>query len=291
MSHSGERRSSSGSGRWNGMALAREAAADLEEATSEPVTSELPAAATEGTEDEKLFEELLRLKLTSAPDATAATLLAPSQRVKMFQPRTKLEQFEDILIESQLLDFPSEYPGTEALTVADDLGALGASGLLDFDATDAIFNEKVEEQQPNSEGSDCSCTACVNRSQLEAEKRKEVERLRQAWKEVRDEVRRAYHSMVTDSSGEKPDLSDIKPKVQELCNKDPHQLYHRLESSVVKEVVVGIKLKLIELLQKQAKNPSLAQDFIQSKFHPPPPPNVFNAIFFLRSSLLRIILN
>lgn len=38
----------------------------------------------------------------------------------------------------------------------------------------------------------------------------------------------------------------------------------RLEA-VVTEFVLEIKLKLIELLQKQAKNPSLAENFIQGK--------------------------
>lgn len=31
-------------------------------------------------------------------------MLPPKQRIKLYQPRSKLEQFEDILIESQLLE-------------------------------------------------------------------------------------------------------------------------------------------------------------------------------------------
>ena len=31
-------------------------------------------------------------------------------------------------------------------------------------------------------GSECSCAACHNRAQMEAEKRAEVERLRQVWR-------------------------------------------------------------------------------------------------------------
>ena len=53
--------------------------------------------------DEKLLEELFRLKLTSSAAVSSASL-PPKQRIKLYQPRTKLEQFEDILIESQLLE-------------------------------------------------------------------------------------------------------------------------------------------------------------------------------------------
>ena len=77
--------------------------------------------------DERLLEELLRLKLTSLPataagnnpvpgsnpgdlssnsavTASAASLLPLSKNRGLFQPRSKLEQFEDIIFESQLLE-------------------------------------------------------------------------------------------------------------------------------------------------------------------------------------------
>merc|ERR1719295_1758445 len=103
---------------------------------------------------------------------------------------------------------------------------------------------------------------------MEAEKRAEVERLRTAWVEVREQIWKVYHQALGGESGDKTavqsDMADtVRPKVQELCNKDPHQLFQRLETGV-RDIVVDIKLRLIELLQKQAKNPSLAQDFIQS---------------------------
>ena len=87
--------------------------------------------------------------------------------------------------------------------------------------------------------------------------------------EVREQIWKVYHQALGGDSGDKTavqsDMADtVRPKVQELCNKDPHQLFQRLETGV-RDIVVDIKLRLIELLQKQAKNPSLAQDFIQSK--------------------------
>ena len=115
-------------------------------------------------------------------------------------------------------------------------------------------------------GSECSCAACHNRAQMEAEKRAEVERLRQSWVEVREQICKVYQNALKSGAGDcsQEMLSIVKPRVLELCLKDPHQLFQRLETGV-RDIVVDIKLKLIELLQKQAKNPSLAQDFIQSK--------------------------
>ena len=176
--------------------------------------------------------------------------------------------------------------------------------MLDFDATDAIFSEPdqchetalttepaataggaaagAEREEPagaksSSSGSECSCAACHNRTQMEAEKRAEVERLRQCWVEVRDQIWRVYHNVLSNqgsgadaaardkaSGGDVDMVTTVKPKVHELCCKDPHQLFQRLETGI-RDIVVGIKLKLIELLQKQAKNPSLAQEFIQSE--------------------------
>ena len=55
----------------------------------------------------------------------------------------------------------------------------------------------------------------------------------------------------------------MQDAVHKLVWRDPHQLYQRLEAQL-KDIVVDMKQKLVELLSKQAKNPSLAQDFIQT---------------------------
>ena len=125
------------------------------------------------TEDERLLEELLRLKLTSSavvPEAVtgASSLLPPKQRIKLFQPRTKMEQFEDILIESQLFESSPELATSAVETLAlaglpnaldgggpaaTSFGAAAAvsAGLLDFDATDAIFcdSDQCIDDNPN----------------------------------------------------------------------------------------------------------------------------------------------
>ena len=114
----------------------------------------------------------------------------------------------------------------------------------------------------------CDCSSCHDRTAIEADRAKEVERLRAAWIEVREQVWKVYHLVINKSwndasNKERPDLFKIKKNVHDLCARDPHQLYQRLEAGV-REFVLEMKLRLIELLQRQAKNPSLAQDFIQS---------------------------
>ena len=67
--------------------------------------------------DERILEELLRLKLTSLPASAAsaassvgadmnsvAASLPMTKSRGIFQPRSKLEQFEDIIFGSQLLE-------------------------------------------------------------------------------------------------------------------------------------------------------------------------------------------
>ena len=60
------------------------------------------------------------------------------------------------------------------------------------------------------------------------------------------------------------DLNELKEKVRQLLWRDPHQLFQRLEA-IVKDVVLEQKVALIKLLKHEAKSPTLAQNFIQSK--------------------------
>ena len=46
--------------------------------------------------------------------------------------------------------------------------------------------------------------------------------------------------------------------VHKLVWRDPHQLYQRLESQL-RDFVMELRMRLVDLLQKQAKNPNLAQ--------------------------------
>lgn len=130
---------------------------------------------------------------------------------------------------------------------------------FDFDASDAIFNEEPETEG-NEEEDNCDCSTCKERMRH----KEELQRLKETWADVRSCVSLVYQSMMSDSDAEKPDVSCLKEKVRQLLWRDPHQLFQRLET-IVKDCVLEQKVRLIKLLKSQAKNPSLAQDFIQSE--------------------------
>ena len=135
----------------------------------------------EDSQQERLLEELLRLRLSSLEPSnsttSASTDLPPNQRIQLYQPRTKLEQLEDILLESQLLEKSGLFNNSsdeKAKVVGDlldedeassleqhldldllDEDALMASflhntvGLMqddDIDNNDEIFCEQIEEE-------------------------------------------------------------------------------------------------------------------------------------------------
>ncbi len=334
--------------KWEGVQLAKEAEKDQDEEEEEDELEDEDLDKDDVREtspqEERLLEELIRLRLSSQPEATASQL-PPKQRIQLYQPRTKLEQLEDILMESQLLEQSGFTKGLEkALATAADtspsssildgldlelLRQCGSIDSVDFEVSDAIFDEnpvlhqghvqhqhakpakgaekqvcnqeqeeasvdKAEEDKAEGEGGNgdaaehnaeaqdggegasgngkdhCPCTSCLERQDLEMEQLQEVERLRECWSDLRRDICLVYRMVLdgswSDPAKERPDLQFAKDRVHKLCWKDAHQLYQRLEAGV-KEFVLQIKLNLIELLQKQAKNPSLAQDFIQSKIN------------------------
>jgi len=238
------------------------------------------------TREEKLLEEMLRLKLVGSGGGASA-MLPPKQRIKLYQPRSKLEQFEDILIESQLLDqnlpdlggvgSPLDYEkfDLENLSLQDAI-----NGITDFDSSDAIFAEpnqdnpddrpEVDQSSFNRDSSSrsgsCECESCVERSALVAEMAEETRKLQQCWLELREDFKTVYRLIMdgawADTNRPHPSLPQMQDVVHKLVWRDPHQLYQRLEAQL-REVVVELKVKLVELLSKQAKNPSLAQEFIQ----------------------------
>jgi len=292
---------------WSGLQLAKEANREGEEVQEEDLQDD--------ASKESLLEDLARLRLSATSESTATSHLPPKQRIKLYQPRTKVEQFEDILLESRMLDRAglsssledalaavvsgdlltegaddvADVAGTAPLTVGQRLGLLHEYGVVDFEAADAIFSEEAlpdvvpapsmaanlenNENPPepgqavgDDEDENCECNSCDERLDVEREQRMEVERLRACWMRLRAEINRVYRLVMDGAwadAADKPDMEAAKECVHKLCWRDPHQLFQRLESGV-KEFVLGLKLSLIELLQQQAKNPSLAQDFIKA---------------------------
>jgi len=268
-------------------------AVDDDEHRNEELESRLAGGSPESvdshesiTREEKLLEEMLRLKLVGSGSGASA-MLPPKQRIKLYQPRSKLEQFEDILIESQLLDqnlpelggvgSPLDYEkfDLENLSLQDAI-----NGITDFDSSDAIFAEPGQEnpddrpevdqssynRDSSSRSGSCECESCVERSALVAEMAEETRKLQQCWVELREDFKTVYRLIMdgawADTNRPHPSLPNMQEAVHKLVWRDPHQLYQRLEAQL-REVVVELKVKLVELLSKQAKNPSLAQEFIQ----------------------------
>ena len=156
---------------WNGLKLANEAETEVDDLDFDKVADDVDEEADDEDEDEddddddieqdsdefdvqlspsdeRLLEELLRLKLTSLPPDVATSSLLPVgvggvggvAGLNLFQPRNKLEQFEDILLESQLLEAAlPEVTGADS-----NFESVG----FDFEASDAIFkdDDEIEEE-------------------------------------------------------------------------------------------------------------------------------------------------
>merc|ERR550532_3279385 len=209
-------------------------------------------------------------------------MLPPKQRIKLYQPRSKLEQFEDILIESQLLEqamadlagSPLDYDKFEMEGLGltrEGMEGLGLTGITDFDTSDAIFAEPGADDRPEAERGEaeegCRCESCLERGQLVAEMAEETKRLQTCWLELREDFKTVYRLVLEEAWGDsnrpKPNLEMMTKSVHKLVWRDPHQLYQRLESQL-RDFVMELRMRLVDLLQKQAKNPNLAQEFIQS---------------------------
>ena len=115
----------------------------------------------------------------------------------------------------------------------------------------------------------CQCSSCLERRSIEAEQAAEVDRLRQCWAELRRTVSEIYLMALRPSAWndwvrDRPSdhLTNTKENIQSLCYRDPHRLYEHLRRLVC-DWVADLKGKLHDMLSSQAKNPSLAADFIQ----------------------------
>ena len=98
---------------WDGPKLASEAEEDLdfdklggeaddEDEDDDPDSEEFEVQLSPS--DERLLEELLRMKLTSLPHSPASSGEVMRGKMSSLLPKTNLEQFEDIIFESQLFE-------------------------------------------------------------------------------------------------------------------------------------------------------------------------------------------
>nr|XP_026251050.1 protein FAM193A isoform X2 [Urocitellus parryii] len=103
----------------------------------------------------------------------------------------------------------------------------------------------------------CSCEACSERREISAEMDREPQQLQNYWSEVRYMVRCIYRQAGTPLADDQdqslvPDKEGVKELVDRLCERDPYQLYQRLEQQA-REYVLEMKVRLLRQLSAAAK--------------------------------------
>lgn len=105
----------------------------------------------------------------------------------------------------------------------------------------------------------CSCEACYERREITAESERESQQLQNHWSEVRYLVRCIYRQTGTPLADDQDqpldrDKESMKELVDRLCEKDPYQLYQRLEQQA-REYVLEMKVRLLKHLSTGSKAP------------------------------------
>uniref|UniRef100_A0A0R3RK95 Uncharacterized protein n=1 Tax=Elaeophora elaphi TaxID=1147741 RepID=A0A0R3RK95_9BILA len=113
-----------------------------------------------------------------------------------------------------------------------------------------LNNDKARSVSIGCAGTDlsaydyCKCQNCVRRQLMDEERRKEIEMLQRCWHDLRQNIRQMFrdglNANMTSSKGKRFDVDKIKRNVTILAEKDPHQLYKRLES-IGHEYVMNLK--------------------------------------------------
>ncbi|XP_054636472.1 protein FAM193A isoform X2 [Dunckerocampus dactyliophorus] len=108
----------------------------------------------------------------------------------------------------------------------------------------------------------CGCEACHERREISAESERESQQLQNHWSEVRYLVRCIYRQAGTPLADDhdqplERDKEGMKELVDRLCEKDPYQLYQRLEQQA-REYVLEMKVRLLKHLSAGSKMPGPA---------------------------------
>ncbi|XP_067352856.1 protein FAM193A isoform X4 [Channa argus] len=118
----------------------------------------------------------------------------------------------------------------------------------------------------------CSCEACNERREISAESERESQQLQNHWSEVRYLVRCIYRQTGTPLADDhdqplERDKESMKELVDRLCEKDPYQLYQRLEQQA-REYVLEMKMRLLKHLSAGSKTPGPASTVAVSQGPP-----------------------
>ncbi|XP_068131988.1 protein FAM193A isoform X2 [Hyperolius riggenbachi] len=98
----------------------------------------------------------------------------------------------------------------------------------------------------------CSCEACNERREISAESERESQQLQNYWSDVRYMIRCIYRQAGTPLADDQdqslvPEKDGMKDLVDRLCERDPYQLYQRLEQQA-REYVLEMKVRLLKHL-------------------------------------------
>ncbi|XP_043918833.1 protein FAM193A isoform X2 [Protopterus annectens] len=95
----------------------------------------------------------------------------------------------------------------------------------------------------------CNCDACSERREISAETERESQQLQNYWSEVRYMVRCIYRQAGTPLADDQDQSlkEGMKELVDRLCERDPYQLYQRLEQQA-REYVLEMKVRLLRHL-------------------------------------------
>ncbi|XP_018418782.1 PREDICTED: protein FAM193A [Nanorana parkeri] len=98
----------------------------------------------------------------------------------------------------------------------------------------------------------CSCEACNERREISAESERETQQLQNYWSDVRYMIRCIYRQAGTPLADDQdqslvPEKDGMKDLVDRLCERDPYQLYQRLEQQA-REYVLEMKVRLLKHL-------------------------------------------
>ncbi|KAM4708119.1 protein FAM193A [Discoglossus pictus] len=109
----------------------------------------------------------------------------------------------------------------------------------------------------------CSCDACNERREISAESERESQQLQNYWSDVRYMIRCVYRQAGTPLADDQdqtlvPDKDGMKDLVDRLCERDPYQLYQRLEQQA-REYVLEMKVRLLKHLSLGFKVTSTIQ--------------------------------
>ncbi|KAK1791033.1 hypothetical protein P4O66_002029 [Electrophorus voltai] len=109
----------------------------------------------------------------------------------------------------------------------------------------------------------CNCEACNGRREITAESERESQLLQNHWSEVRYLVRCIYRQTGTPLAEDQNqplerDRDSMKELVDRLCEKDPYQLYQRLEQQA-REYVLETKVRLVQQLSAGSEVPGPVQ--------------------------------